>query len=120
MKKSIAQSILQLKCPKCRKGELFLKPGLFVYRKILNMPKNCERCGFKFEIEPGFWLGALWMSYPFVIIVITPFIIVAISRNDIDIWAIILGLIATLLLFLPLTLRMGRSIWIHLFVKFKP
>jgi uncharacterized protein (DUF983 family) len=116
---SLFRSITRLKCPKCRKGNLFIKPGLFSYKQILTMPDNCQNCGQKFEIEPGFWLGALWMSYPFIIIIITPFILLAISGVDLKMWAIVLTMIFSMAVFFPLSLRLGRSIWIHIFVRYK-
>jgi len=113
---SYFRSVITLKCPACREGDLFLKKGLFVFRNTLAMPENCSCCGQKFEIEPGFWIGALWTSYPLVVAIETPFLFLALfSRNNTWTW---FGLmIVAFAIFYPITLRLGRSVWAHLFIK---
>ena len=117
--KSAFRSIIGLKCPHCRKGDMFVRPGLFVYKDIFLMHENCKVCDQKFEIEPGFWIGALWTSYPFIVLIISPFILMAISGEDINIWFLVGLMIVSLLMLIPLTIRLGRSIWIHIFVRYK-
>jgi hypothetical protein len=112
-------SILKLKCPQCSKGDLFVKPGLFRYKDILNMPEKCNHCDQIFELEPGFWIGALWTSYPIIVILELPFLILAISSRQVNLIAIIITMILVLVIFYPLILRLGRSIWIHIFVSKK-
>lgn len=112
-------SIVKLKCPQCNKGNLFEEPGLFQYSKILKMPEKCANCGQVFELEPGFWIGALWTSYPIIVLLEMPFLILAVYSKDISIVGIILAMILVLLVFYPLILRLGRSIWIHIFVSKK-
>ncbi len=109
-------SILKLKCPQCSKGNLFVKPGLFRYKEILDMPEKCNHCDQIFELEPGFWIGALWTSYPIIVILELPFLILAISSQKANLIAVIIAMIIVLIIFYPLILRLGRSIWIHIFV----
>ena len=80
------RSMFGLKCPRCRKGKLFTRRGLFVYREMLKMPENCAVCNQKFEIEPGFWIGAMWISYPFVVAIEMPFFFLALFADDNNVW----------------------------------
>ena len=48
-------SILKLKCPRCQIGDLFIKPGLFVFSRIFEMPNKCSCCKQNFKLEPGFY-----------------------------------------------------------------
>src|SRR5690606_22628139 len=48
------------KCPRCRTGKIF-GAGTFSLKQRMN--KNCPHCGFKFEIEPGFFYVAMFVSY---------------------------------------------------------
>ena len=114
----LKRSILTLKCPRCRRGNLFNKGGLFRYRRILDMPKKCSNCGQVYEIEPGFWLGALWMSYPIVILIEVPFIFAAISSQTVNTWLLFSTMIIAFIVFYPLMLRLGRSIWIHISIRY--
>lgn len=109
-------SIVGLKCPRCSKGNLFDKPGLFQFRNILDMPEECPNCGQKFELEPGFWIGALWTSYPIIVLIELPFLILAVTAQNISFIAITFAMVFVLVLFYPLILRLGRSLWIHIFV----
>lgn len=113
-------SILKLSCPKCRQETMFKKKGLLVYRKPLDMHDNCSHCGQKYEIEPGFWLGALWTSYPLVVLIETPFIFYAISSPEISLTATFLLMITIFLVLFPAITRLGRSIWAHVFIKYNP
>jgi hypothetical protein len=111
------QSILKLKCPRCRSGDLFIKSGLFRFNKILEMNVNCPNCGLKYELEPGFWIGSLWASYPIVVLIELPFLLSGILISTINVYILFILMVLTMLLFYPLMLRLGRSIWIHIFIS---
>ncbi|PRD54045.1 DUF983 domain-containing protein [Sphingobacterium gobiense] len=49
------------KCPRCRTGKIF-EGGMFRL-KGQKMNKNCPHCGLKFEMEPGFFYVAMFVSY---------------------------------------------------------
>jgi uncharacterized protein (DUF983 family) len=117
-KRTLTTSILKLKCPKCRQGNLFTKKGLFRYAHILDMPEHCQVCAQKYEIEPGFWIGALWTSYPIVIAIEVPFLLMALLSTTISPWVSFGFMLLAFLVFYPVMLRLGRSIWIHISIPF--
>lgn len=85
---------------------------------MLDMPENCPVCNQKYEIEPGFWLGALWTSYPIVVLIELPFLLTAILVYEVNPF-ITIGLMALLFLIMWSTiLRLGRSIWINISIHF--
>ena len=54
------------KCPKCRKGYVF-KQNV----SVLNLPVMndvCEKCNYHFEREPGYFIGAMYISYGFAVL----------------------------------------------------
>ncbi len=53
------------KCPQCGSGKLF--------RRWVTMVDDCPRCGYHFEREEGFFLGAIVVS-----VIITELVIVAV------------------------------------------
>lgn len=118
MSRSKIGSIVHLTCPKCRKGEMFTRPGLFQFIKPLSMHESCEYCGQKFEIEPGFWYGALWMSYPLVVLVELPFLLMALFSTFGSPWIAFEMMCVAFLICWPLFMRLGRSIWIHVWVRY--
>ncbi len=76
-------SVLKLKCPRCQIGNLFNNTGLFVFSRILEMPDKCPHCKQDFKLEPGFYTAALWISYPIVLIIFIPLIILGFSLDSI-------------------------------------
>lgn len=111
------KSILRLKCPRCSQGDLFLKKGLLVYTDMLDMHEHCSQCDLKYNLEPGFWLGSLWTSYPIVILIEIPFLFLAILAEGQIVWLWFAMMILSLAISFPIMLRLGRSIWIHINVR---
>lgn len=105
-------------CPRCEQGDLFVSP--MTLSNPLKMNKQCSICGQKFEPEPGFYYGAMFISYIFLgffSLGLTG-LLVFYFRISFDIAFSILLL--TLALMFIWNLRFSRSIWIHLVVKFDP
>jgi hypothetical protein len=115
--KSLIASIIQCNCPKCRQGTLFKKQGLFIYSEMLDMHEHCMVCNQKFEIEPGFWIGAMWISYPIVVAIELPFLFLALVADGNLIWVYFGLMIIAFLIFWPLMLRLGRSSWAHICIR---
>ena len=45
----------RLRCPRCGRGRLFAN--------WFRMPAECEACGLRFEREPGYFLGSIYINY---------------------------------------------------------
>jgi len=117
-KTSIIFSIVNCKCPRCRNGELFKKKVLFSYKDLLLMNETCDNCKLKYELEPGFWIGSLYASYPFVVMIGVPFILLALFSEGYMVFVYTGLMLLLLIVFRPLMIRLGRSLWIHLNVGF--
>lgn len=118
-KKTFWGSVFGLKCPRCRKGNLFLKGRLFQYSQTLEMPENCSVCHQKYDIESGFWIGAMWISYPFIVILETPFLFFALFAEGMTTWIYFTFMVLAFIIFMPMILRLGRSLWIHISVRYE-
>ena len=83
------------------------------------MPNRCPNCGQDFIIEPGFYLGALWVSYPIVIALELLFIAIClfVFKQTLTVSFIVSSLL--LLLLSPVLIRVSRSLFIHMNVGFK-
>ena len=55
-------SIAKMKCPKCHEGQ-FLSHHPYDIKHAGDLLKNCPSCGMKYEKEPGFYYGAMYVSY---------------------------------------------------------
>ncbi len=118
-KSSFIQSVVNCTCPRCREGELFVDKRHYKLSTLLAMHSKCAKCGQDFEIEPGFYLGAMWVSYPFVIGFEILFLLIGVYVFQLD---LLLGFVfATVLLLAigPFILRIGRSLFLHLNVRYR-
>jgi uncharacterized protein (DUF983 family) len=118
-KETTLYSILKLKCPKCHEGNLFTVPNAWNLNKMLDMPDHCPVCGQDFRVEPGFYTGALWPSYPIVVIIglLLASLLLFFPEHPVPIF-ITIG--AVLIFLQPIIMRWGRAIWIHIFVSYDP
>ncbi|REA58519.1 DUF983 domain-containing protein [Dyadobacter luteus] len=112
-------SISRLKCPRCHKGDLFIKSNPYSFKGALDMPDRCPKCDQDFKMEPGFYIGALWTSFPIVIIIMAllSILLLVYVRMDMNLFFVVI----TLLLFSlqPIIIRVARAIWINIFVDYQ-
>ena len=112
------KAVFQLKCPRCRKGTLFITPCTF--KTAYQGHEHCPICHLKFEKEPGFWWGAMFISYG-----ITGWLFLAIGLILVFTlgWTLIPTLIVVALITVlvhNLIFRLSRSIWISFFENYDP
>ncbi|WP_208864758.1 DUF983 domain-containing protein [Mucilaginibacter gossypiicola] len=53
-------AMLKCKCPRCRRGDMF-KGSPYSFSNKINL--NCPHCDLFFEIEPGYFYAAMYVSY---------------------------------------------------------
>ncbi len=112
------KSILTYTCPRCRQTKMYKAP--FMMSKPVDMHESCVLCGQKFEPEPGFYYGAMFISY-----IMSGFLFVGIALTLVFGfgWSFnsAMGLVVAIaiLTFFKL-MRISRSLWIHFIVKFDP
>ncbi len=112
-------SIINLKCPRCQKGDLFKTSNAYNLLHMLDMPDSCPVCQQDFVKEPGFYSGALWVSYPIVIIIMLVACLCLYFIAGLPFMYVMGGALLILLALQPLIMRYSRAIWINLFVDFK-
>lgn len=112
-------SIFNLKCPRCHEGDLF-KTETFSFKEPFEMHDRCPHCDLNYMPEPGFYYGAMFISYIFIGWFSIGF--VAFLRWVVG-WSINASfalLIAICAIFFVWLFRMARSIWININVKYDP
>jgi uncharacterized protein (DUF983 family) len=117
-KGSKLNSILTGSCPKCQNESMYLDKSMLHLTKILKMNENCSHCGLKYQIEPSFFYGAMYVSYGLnVAIGIAAFIISYVIFNA-SLKIAFISIIASIVLSFPLVLRLSRNIYINMFVSY--
>lgn len=107
------KNIQQEKCPSCSKEKVFQTKGNVLLFKMPQMKETCSNCGFRFEKEPGYFTGAMYISYGLCIIEMVA-VFLALQLTAIPSSYLIYFLSFTVLLLSPFNFRMSRIIWMHL------
>jgi len=123
MKTGKLYSIFFNKCPRCNKGK-FWKSNNPYYNLFLNGGENhshCLNCDLKFEIEPGFFYGAMYISYGLGIGIGSLILIISLAvfqMKNILLLSLIIGI--SILILAPVNYFLSRLIWLNTFIDNKP
>jgi len=84
------------------------------------MNKRCKVCNLNFEPEPGFYFGAMFISYTISAMTLLPLALLMVfkygwSANQAMALIIFIGFLS-----FYKTMRISRSVWINIMVKYKP
>jgi endogenous inhibitor of DNA gyrase (YacG/DUF329 family) len=115
--------VLQCKCPRCRKGNLFVERNPYKLSSIMKMNEPCPVCGQPFELEVGFYYVSGYISYGLSIALsvaslIAWWVFVGLSVNDNRIFYWLIFNAVLLLSLQPLIMRLARAIWLSFFVRY--
>lgn len=105
------------KCPRCHRGPVFTTNNPYG-AGAFRMNESCSCCGLKYEREPGFFYGALYVSYALM----SGLFIVWFVGDQV--WLhmktqyLLLAVVSTILLLFPVVLRSSRLIWLNFFVRY--
>lgn len=113
--KSYLTALLEGKCPKCRRGKIFSFSAANL-RKFNAMNESCPHCGVRLEPEPGFYQGAMYVSYGFTIAcMILISILLYFLAGDPSEWIYIGSVITVMVVLVPLNYRFSRIVYLYLF-----
>lgn len=110
------------RCPKCREGKMFVG-YVYGFRKQ-RFNDICPYCGFRFEIEPGYFYAAMYVSYAMIVAEAVTFGLLTyeLTKSESP-WLYISVLCVTILVFAPFNYRYARLILLHYLtpkVKYDP
>src|SRR6185437_346746 len=116
-------AMLHTRCPRCRRGNMFAG-GMYNFgsNKIY---KRCPHCNLHFEIEPGYFYAAMYVSYAlnvleaFVLVTATYFA----THNSASPWLYIGVILTGLLLLSPINFRYSRVFlfyWLSPKINYQP
>lgn len=108
-------ALLGLRCPRCHEGELFLHPATSL-TKFTEMPAACPVCGLSYEPEPGFYFGAMYISFAFAVAIFFAVgIVLYFFAGDPDTWVYVSVVAVLTLVATPLAFRYSRALMLYLF-----
>lgn len=116
-------AVLNSKCPRCRRGKIF--SGSLYGFNLQRTNETCSHCHMRFEIEPGFFYGAMYVSYAFVVaeMLNVGLLTYLITGNDKSPWLYIFSILLSVLALTPINYRYSKVLLLHFLtpkVKYKP
>ncbi|MEZ4970604.1 MAG: DUF983 domain-containing protein [Flavobacteriaceae bacterium] len=84
------------------------------------MNERCNKCNYKFEREPGFFFGAMFVSYALAAAEFITFSIISYFILGMSLMATFFGVVLLAIIMSSINFRLSRIIWIYIFTKAKP
>lgn len=111
-------SIITGTCPKCHEESMYVNKNPYVLSEVLDMHEHCSCCNTKYKIEPSFFYGAMYVSYAVGIAFAVAAFVISFLVFKASIHIVFISIVGTLVVFLPVILRLSRNIWINLFMHY--
>jgi uncharacterized protein (DUF983 family) len=119
-KGSILYSVTKNKCPRCQSGDFYSQANPYRLSEFTKMYEECSHCGLHYEIEPGFFYGAMYVSYAFNIAwFVTVWVATSVLFPDINKMIQFLTVVVALLIMFPISYRFSRLLYLNFFVRYK-
>ena len=114
-----------MKCPRCRRGQMFNNNTPWRLRKVFDMPKRCPECNQPYELEVGFWYGTGYVSYALSVLLsisslVAWYVLIGMSTKDNRFFWWLGTNIFLLIVLQPWIMRLSRVIYLYFFVKYNP
>ncbi|WP_437398283.1 DUF983 domain-containing protein [Flagellimonas lutimaris] len=113
-------SILTGNCPRCQEESMYEKSNPYTLSKIFSMNERCSHCGLKYKIEPSFFYGAMYVSYGVGIAFAVAAFVISFLLIGTSLMTTFISIVGTMIVFMPVIIRLSRNIWINFFVKYDP
>ena len=113
-KKSLALRIMTEKCPNCGQGHIFEKRKRMV--QFPEMKERCECCGYLYNREPGYFLGAMYISYGLAVLQgILAFLTCYFFFPQLPTLAVCFIILGVIVLFSIRNFRISRVVYMYIF-----
>ncbi len=121
----LLKSILALKCSRCRQGDLFVEKNTYAFKDLFTMHDKCPHCELNYELEVGFFYGAMYVSYGLAIAIcvamfVATFVFSFLFSSEINFTLYLILNSLALVISGPYLYRFSRTVWLYLFVKYAP
>lgn len=118
LKGSKLYGIFSGRCPVCHNELMYKDPNPYHISQVVKMHERCSHCNTKYKIEPSFFYGAMYVSYPVGIVFGATAFLLAHYAFGLGLLASFFVIVVTMLAFLPIIIRLSRNIWINFFMHY--
>lgn len=117
-KGSKLNSILTGSCPKCQEESMYSDKNPYNLSNTLKMNVTCSHCGTRYKIEPSFFYGAMYVSYAVGIAFGVAAFVISFLFLGSNLKTAFIAIMTTLIVFMPVIMRLSRNIWINIFIHY--
>lgn len=118
-KGSILYSVLKMKCPQCHEGDFF-SSSIYDLKNMGNIHEVCASCGCKYSKEPGFYYGAMYVSYGLsVAVLVAAFVLTYLLYPGASSLVYIGVLLVAIVVLAPYVYALSKIIWANMFIKYQ-
>lgn len=111
-------SIFNFKCPKCHEGDFFVGHPYSLKNTGKDTGK-CNVCGCEYSPEPGFYYGAMYVSYALgVAMFVGVFLIVYLLVPEPSATLYVVAILLSMVLLGPLLYSLSKIIWANMFIHY--
>jgi uncharacterized protein (DUF983 family) len=118
LKSTKVYSVLANKCPYCHEGSFFINNNAYNLATFHKMNDACSVCGEDFKKEPGFYYGAMYMSYGLTVAVAVVWAILLNVFNKYDAFTYVITFAPLIIALFPIMYRSARLGYINVFVHY--
>lgn len=111
-------SMFKNKCTRCHQGDIFEDSNPYHLKNIFKMHHKCTHCDLKYEKEPAFFYGAMYVSYGITAGWFILWFILQTFFLQLDVFLFIGLFIPSIVLISPLSFRWSRIIWLYMFYAY--
>lgn len=111
-------SILYGACPKCHQESMYVNKNPYALSEILTIHDKCSHCNTRYRMEPSFFYGSMYVSYGVGIAFAVAAFVISYLIFESSLVTAFIAIVATLVGFMPIIMRLSRNIWINLFMSY--
>ncbi len=99
---------------------MYKEPNPYRLSELMTMNARCSHCGLRYKMEPSFFYGAMYVSYGVGVAFAVAAFVISFLFLGANLITTFIAIVGTLVVFMPVILRLSRNIWINMFVKYDP
>ncbi len=113
-------AVFKFKCPHCHEGEFFEDRNPYHLSKAGALLDHCSVCHRKYEPEPGFYYGGMYVTYAMAVATFaTVYTAMIVLFPNAPLWLDAVLVLLALVVLAPYYYALSKSIWAAFFIPYK-
>lgn len=105
-------------CPKCHEESMYTNKNPYKVLQLFKMHERCSNCDTKYNMEPSFFYGSMYVSYAVGIAFAVAAFVISFLFLESTLNQSFFAIVASQVIFYPVIVRLSRNIWINIFIHF--